>query len=95
MIFKNCNSSVCELMSSLSRTNRMTVIDLSSDTCLATEAGDACAISHTRAAIEQGSAAIKRGPGAEDSGCPWAPLRLRRLRVVEVEVGPEAVVARI
>ena len=69
--------------------------DFVPDTCLATEAGDACAISHTRAAIEQSSAAIKRGPGAEDSGCPRAPLRLRLLRVVEVEVGPEAVVARI
>ena len=54
---------------------------------------------HTRAAIEESGAAIEDsgpGPGTEDGrgAGPEAP-RLRLLTVVEVEVGPEAVVARI
>ena len=66
-------------------------------TCLTTETGDPRAIGHTRhtrAAIEESSSAIKRGSGGEDGLCrPRHPRGPRLLRVVEVEVWPEAGVA--
>ena len=65
-------------------------------TCLATETGDPRAIGHTRAAIEESSSAIESGPGGEDGlGSPRHPRGSRLLRVVQVEVWPEAIVAGI
>ena len=65
-------------------------------TCLATETGDPRATGHTRhtrAAIEESSATIERGSGGEDGR--GRPQGLGLLRVVEVEVLPEAIVAGI